>query len=84
MPGPDEIDTGFELCQHIRRATPDLPVVIFTGAWEGVDVDRAELEAKFGARIVFKSQGIGELKQVVAALLADFPNDESAAQRKPK
>jgi CheY-like chemotaxis protein len=76
MPGSASIDTGFEVCQHVRREFPGLPVVIFTGAWEGVEVDRAELEAKWGARIVFKNQGGADLKRVVDQLLAARRADE--------
>ncbi len=30
MPGSDPIDTGFEVCQCIRRDYPDLPIVVFS------------------------------------------------------
>jgi CheY-like chemotaxis protein len=54
MPGEEPFGTGFDVCVHLRRQHPDLPIILFTGAWEDVDADRAALERKSGAVVVFK------------------------------
>jgi CheY-like chemotaxis protein len=54
MPGSEPLDTGLELCRHLRAQRPQLPVLLFTGAWEDVEADRDALERAWQATIVFK------------------------------
>lgn len=65
----DSDDTGFEVCQKLRELYSDLPIVIYTGAWEDA-MEPAEVEKIWGARVVFKSHGEEALKKVVDELLA--------------
>jgi CheY-like chemotaxis protein len=54
MPGEEPLDTGFDVCVHLRKQRPDLPIIFYTDAWKGVESDRAELEKKTDATVVFK------------------------------
>lgn len=54
MPGFGPDTTGFDLCQRIRRDHPEVGVVLYTGAWNDVQVNRDQLESKVGAPVVFK------------------------------
>jgi CheY-like chemotaxis protein len=54
MPGEEPFGTGFDVCVHLRKEHPELPVILYTGAWEDVDADREALEHKSGAVVVFK------------------------------
>jgi CheY-like chemotaxis protein len=54
MPGEEPFGTGYDVCVHLRKQHPDLPIILFTGAWEGVDAGREELERKADAVVVFK------------------------------
>jgi CheY-like chemotaxis protein len=65
----DEDNSGFEICQLLRKDHPTLPVVIFTGAWEG-ERDQAEVEQIWGTKVVFKSQGTEALREVVEQMLS--------------
>jgi CheY-like chemotaxis protein len=54
MPGEEPFGTGYDVCVHLRKQHPDLPIILFTGAWEGVDAGWEELERKADAVVVFK------------------------------
>lgn len=70
MPSEDADGTGFEVCQQIRKQYPQLPIVVFSGAWDDMKIDPRELEAKWGARFLHKSSGGESLRRVVGELLA--------------
>ncbi|GAB4253523.1 ATP-binding protein [Deferrisoma sp.] len=63
MPGM----TGDELCRRLRRAAPDLPVLLCTGYHETLDESAAA--AAGAAGLVFKPLTAGELARAVAAAL---------------
>lgn len=54
MPGTDPTDTGFEVGQRIRERYPGIPMIVLTGAWREVDVNREELEELWQVSVVFK------------------------------
>jgi CheY-like chemotaxis protein len=54
MPGEEPFGTGFDVCVHLRKQHPELPIILYTGAWDGVDADREALERKADAVVVFK------------------------------
>ena len=64
----DNDDTGFDICQKLRKAYPKLPIVIFTGAWED-NSSPEEASEIWGARVVFKKEGEAALKKVVDSFL---------------
>lgn len=68
MPSDKDL-TGFDVCQQLRAKNPDLPIVVFTGAWEG-EATQEEAEKIWGAKVVFKSEGTEELHKVVDGLLS--------------
>ncbi|RMG84988.1 MAG: response regulator, partial [Candidatus Dadabacteria bacterium] len=65
MPGM----TGDELCRRLRRAAPDLPVLLCTGYHETLDESAAA--AAGAAGLVFKPLTAGELARAVAAALTE-------------
>ena len=60
MPGTDPLGTGFDVSSYLREKYPDLPLIMYTGAWEPdkvtseVKFDRKDLESKTGAIVVCK------------------------------
>lgn len=55
MPGEEPLGTGFDVALHLRQQLPALPIILYTGAWEGVEADRQEIERKArGTTVVFK------------------------------
>jgi CheY-like chemotaxis protein len=74
MPGTEPLSTGIDVCLHLKERHPDLPIVLYTGAWEGVNypVDRAQLQVKTKASVVFKDgtdQKLDDLRARVDELL---------------
>src|SRR5262249_49454287 len=73
MPGEEPFGTGFDVCVHLRKERPELPIIFYTSAWQGAEVDRAELEKRTGATVVLKIARDSELDDLAArakALLA--------------
>jgi CheY-like chemotaxis protein len=66
MPGAEPLGSGFDVCLHLRKTYPTLPVIVFTGAWAGVDVNREELMAKTRCPVVFKEALDPELDDLPA------------------
>jgi len=55
IPGSGPFTHGLDFCLHLRKTFPNLPVIIYTGAWRGVSgVDRKELQNKLDVTVVFK------------------------------
>jgi CheY-like chemotaxis protein len=55
VPGSGPLSLGMELGAHLRRTHPELPVIVYTGAWRGSDgAEREDLEKKSKATVVFK------------------------------
>ena len=55
VPGTGPLSLGMELGAHLRRTHPDLPVIVYTGAWRESDgTDREDLERETRATVVFK------------------------------
>lgn len=74
MAGDPPLNTGLDVCVHLKGEHPRLPIIIYTGAWrDGKDVDRTRLEMSAKAPVVFKEvrdRGLDDLKARVRALLA--------------
>ena len=70
MPGSDDVDTGYEVLQSVRRQYPDLPVCMFTGGAIGSKLERSELESEWNVPIVFKDDfdAVEQLKSKVREL----------------
>ena len=64
----EEGNTGFEVCQKLREERPELPIVVFTGAWEDVGSPE-EVERVWQTKVVFKNEGAQKLAKVVRELL---------------
>jgi CheY-like chemotaxis protein len=55
LPGSGPFTLGLDFCAHLRKVHPRLPVIVYTGAWQGVEeVNRKDLQSKCDAIIVFK------------------------------
>jgi len=66
MPGEEPFATGFDVCVHLKKQWPELPIIFYTSAWQGVEVDRAELEKQTGATVVLKIVRDSELDDLAA------------------
>ena len=67
MPDTPPLGTGFDACAHVKSQYPGLPVILYTGAWQGVqEVDREDLQAKTGATVVLKEVRDPELDDLQA------------------
>lgn len=67
LPGSGPFSQGMDFCSHLKKTFPAIPVIIYTGAWFGVDtVDRQQLGQKSGAVVVFKDVRDPELDHLRA------------------
>jgi len=85
MPGAGPLSLGMDLGAHLRRILPELPVIIYTGAWRDCNgADRKELQRKTNAVIVFKhgrDPHLDNLRKQVHTLLS--PEAESPPPAEP-
>lgn len=68
MPSDEDL-TGFDVFKKLRERQPDLPILVFTGAWEGEETPQ-EVEKLWGTTVIFKSAGVKKLREVVDQTLA--------------
>jgi CheY-like chemotaxis protein len=67
--GSGPFPTAADFCRHVRQTWPQIPVVLFTGAWSGTSPDpRRELEDDLGVRVVFKDRRDGTLDDLAVAV----------------
>lgn len=71
MPGEEPFGTGFDVALHLRQQKPGLPIILYTGAWEGMAADRQEIERKArGTTVVFKDVRDPQLDDLPARVQA--------------
>lgn len=68
MPSGSDED-GLDICRTLRAQHPALPIVIFSGAWDGTP-DQGDAVEKAGATFVAKTDG----REAVSALRATVDN----------
>ena len=81
LPGKGPFDLGFDFCVHLKKMHPELPVIIYTGAWWGVErTDRDSLQRRTGAAVVFKDVRHPELDDLHARVNAHLAEPPESTQ----
>jgi CheY-like chemotaxis protein len=95
VPGSGPLSLGADMSRHLRKIWPELPVILYTGAWRGTNhAGREDLQTKTGVVVVFKdgrdpkldhlstrvNERLADLHAARKIVKATFPLDEYAPQ----